>query len=128
MRSPSDPRTPGSSRKHLPGPSLTNLCLFISVSLLLLFYHLVPVCYLSVCVGVAVNILIDVFFWTALNVVWSNLSWTLLVLCHCLQGREFFMMMRMKAWLLRVMVKSSNVNSRTGNHVTAPSTLFHVCA
>jgi hypothetical protein len=75
MRSPSDPRTPGSSRKHPPGPSLTSLSLSsLNLSLsLLFFYHLVPVCYLSVCV--CVKGMMDVSFMTELNVVWANLSW-----------------------------------------------------
>jgi len=61
------PETPSWSVSH---QSLSSLNLSLS---LLFFYHLVPVCYLSVCV--CAKGMMDVSFMTVLNVVWANLSW-----------------------------------------------------
>ena len=75
----------GCGHRQIPGPrdlpGNTLLVRLSPVSLisqslslsLLFFYHLVPVCYLSVCV--CVKGIMDVSFMTELNVVWANLSW-----------------------------------------------------
>jgi len=73
----------GCGHRQIPGPrdlpGNTLLVRLSPVSLisqslsLLFFYHLVPVCYLSVCV--CVKGMMDVSFMTELNVVWANLSW-----------------------------------------------------
>lgn len=74
----------GCGHRQIPGPrDLPGNTLLVrlspvslisqSLSVSFVFYHLVPVCYLSVCV--CVKGMMDVSFMTELNVVWANLSW-----------------------------------------------------